>query len=127
MNTLITSKDNVHNPLHSPHGEIVYEMVGRAQDHGGTAQHSLAHIVIPPGKASLAHHHLICEETYYILQGYARMVVDGRMHVISPGQVCLVMPGQVHQIFNAGSEALEFLAVCAPAWYPQDSYYEPVA
>ncbi|MEW5870517.1 MAG: cupin domain-containing protein [Chloroflexota bacterium] len=127
MNTTITSKDNVQDPLYSPHGEIVYEMVGRPQNHGGAAQHSLAHIILPPGKASLAHHHRICEESYYILRGHARMQIDGRSYEMLPDQVCLIMPGQVHQIFNAGPQDLEFLAVCAPAWYPEDSSYESAA
>jgi mannose-6-phosphate isomerase-like protein (cupin superfamily) len=111
-------------PLHSPHGEIVYEMVGRASEHGGATQHSLAHIVIPPGKASLLHYHKICEETYYLLKGQARMVLDGQEFSASPGEAILVLPQQRHQIFNAGDSDLEFLAICAPAWYPEDSYYE---
>ena len=33
----------------SPHGEIVHELFGSAA--GGSQQHSLAQIVIPPGKS----------------------------------------------------------------------------
>jgi mannose-6-phosphate isomerase-like protein (cupin superfamily) len=111
-------------PLQSPHGEIVYELTGRAPEHGGATAHSLAHIVIPPGKASLLHYHKICEETYYLLQGQARMVLDGQTFTASPGEAILILPSQRHQIFNDGATDLEFLAICAPAWHPDDSFYE---
>ena len=50
------------------------------------------------------------------------MLVDGQVYLLSPGQACLICPPQVHQIFNDGSIDLEFLAVCAPAWTPHDSF-----
>ena len=28
-----------------------------------------------------------------------------------------------HQIFNAGADTLRFLAICAPAWTPDNSAY----
>jgi len=116
-----THKDQV-SPLRTQHGEIVYEMIGSTAEHGGVKQHSLAHIVIPTGKASLEHYHKISEETYYILRGSARMVLGGQVFSAAPSQVILIKPGQRHQIFNAGEEDLEFLAICAPAWRPEDSY-----
>ena len=124
MSTQISSKERVLDPIETPHGETVYELIGRACAHGGARGHSLAHIVIPPGKASLAHRHQVSEESYYILQGEARMVIDGRTYAMSPGEACLISPGQVHQVFNAGARDLEFLAICTPAWYPEDSFYE---
>ena len=111
-------------PLHAPHGETVYELIGRPAEHGGATAHSLAHIVLPPGKASLLHHHQVCEETYYILAGQARLFLDGQTFSAASGEAILILPRQRHQIFNAGEGDLEFLAVCAPAWYPDDSYYE---
>jgi uncharacterized cupin superfamily protein len=44
----------------SPHGEIVHELFGSAA--GGSQQHSLAQIVIPPGKSSLRHYHPVDED-----------------------------------------------------------------
>jgi mannose-6-phosphate isomerase-like protein (cupin superfamily) len=124
MNPFIFSKDKVQNPIESSHGEVVYELVGRPDAHGNATQHSLAHIVIPAGKASLLHYHKVCEETYYILQGKARMLLNGQESTLSPGQACLILPHQRHKILNTGDEPLEFLAICAPAWYPEDSYYD---
>lgn len=124
MNTHPLSQNQVTDPIVTPHGETVYEMIGRVAHHGGAVQHSLAHIILAEGKAAQAHHHKVCEESYYILKGQARMVIDGQELLLSPGQTCLILPPQVHQLFNTGEGALEFLAVCAPAWYPEDSYYD---
>jgi mannose-6-phosphate isomerase-like protein (cupin superfamily) len=34
----------------------------------------------------------------------------------------LIEPDEVHQIFNPAKENLVFLAVCVPAWQPEDSF-----
>jgi mannose-6-phosphate isomerase-like protein (cupin superfamily) len=120
----IFSKEQVTQPIVSPHGETVYEIIGSASEHGGAKLHSLAYVKIAPGKASLPHHHKISEESYYILHGRARMLIDGHSFDLLPGQACIILPGQVHQIFNNSDHELEFLAICSPAWYPEDSYYE---
>ena len=117
----ITSKAETQ-PLVSPTGETVCELVGLAAQHGGATQHSLAHIVIAPGGASARHYHKASEETYYLLRGAASMKVDGRTFALHPGETCLIQPGETHQISNPGNADLEFLAVCAPSWAPSDSF-----
>ena len=65
MDEPVKSKDKNENPIITPHGEIIYEIIGRVQERGETEQHSLAHVVIPPGNSSKAHFHKTCEESYY--------------------------------------------------------------
>ncbi len=117
----IASKADAKQPIHSPWGEIVHELIGDSEQTGGARQHSLAIITIPPGKSSALHYHNTAEETYYILRGSARLVVDGQAYRLSPGQACLIQPPEQHQIFNSGDDDLEFIAVCTPAWTPDDS------
>lgn len=118
----INSKEQITSPLSQPLGESVFELVGNSPQSGSARLHSLAHILIPPGKCSSRHYHKISEETYYILAGEGRMVMDGKETTLRPGQACLIRAPEVHQIFNDGTEDLEFLAVCAPAWSPEDSF-----
>jgi mannose-6-phosphate isomerase-like protein (cupin superfamily) len=118
----IQSKDQILNPLAQPLGERVFELVGSSPRSGNARLHSLAHILIPPGKSSARHYHKVSEETYYILAGQGRIVVDERETTLSPGQACLIVAPEVHQIFNDGEGDLEFLAVCAPAWSAEDSF-----
>jgi adenosylhomocysteinase len=123
MNTPIFSKAKHLDPIYTPHGEVVYELIGRAENHGAAQAHSLAHIHIPAGKASRPHRHQVSEESYYIISGQARIVIDRSEFSLSSGEACLISPGQVHQIFNAGPDDLEFLAVCVPPWVPEDAHY----
>ena len=110
----------VMDPLVTPTGEIIAEMIGKAV--GDDANHSLARIVIPTGKSSNLHYHKVTEETYFILKGEAGMQVNGKMIKLIPGQACYLAPGDVHQIQNEGEADLVFLAFCAPAWVPEDSF-----
>lgn len=107
-------------PLITPSGEIIAEMIGQAA--GDNANHSLARIVIPTGKSSNLHYHKITQETYFILKGEAKMQVNGEDISLIPGQACYLEPGDVHQIRNEGEADLVFLAFCAPAWIPEDSF-----
>lgn len=120
----LARREDVAVPLSSPSGELIFELVGAASDAGGTKRHSLAIVVIPPGKSSARHYHLVSDETYFILQGTARMAVDDSEFRLEHGQACLIRPPERHQIWNAGDEDLEFIAVCAPAWVPEDSIFE---
>ncbi len=119
----VVKKEDISNPLINPSGEEIYEMIGQLPEIGGTIHHSFVHVVIPPGKSPYAHYHKVSEETYYILNGIGSMVVDGKEFQLQPGQACLIKPLEIHQIFNKGEHDLEFLAVSAPAWTPDDSFF----
>ena len=108
-------------PFVSEHGEIVRELLGSAV--GGGLQHSIAHITIPPGKAALKHYHPVVEESYYILTGQGRMVVDGEEKMLFAGDTIAIPLNAIHQIFNDSETDLIFLAVCAPPWTPDCSVF----
>lgn len=107
-------------PLVTPSGEIIAEMIGKTL--GDEVNHSLARIVIPIGKSSNQHYHKVTEETYFILKGEAEMLVNGKDFKLIPGQACYLAPGDVHRIWNEGEADLVFLAFCAPAWVPDNSF-----
>lgn len=118
----VVSKSDISEPFRAPLGEVIYEMIGRPDEIGGTTNHSFVHVVIPKGKSSPKHYHKVSEETYYVLSGRGRIIVDGAEKVLNPGDACLIMPGEVHQIFVESEADLEFLTVSAPAWVPTDTY-----
>ena len=118
----VITKDDIAEPFLAPLGEVIYELMGSPHHIGGTSNHSFAHVVVPRGKMSPRHYHKVLEETYYILNGKARMVIDGHEFTLSPSQSCLIMPGEVHQVFNDAPDALEFLVVCAPPCTADDSF-----
>jgi mannose-6-phosphate isomerase-like protein (cupin superfamily) len=115
-------KKNDVSPIESNHGEIIYELIGRGVG-DSTVRHSVAHVVIPAGKSSRLHFHPEAEESYYMMRGQAKFVLEGESMIIGPGQIVLIPPNKSHQITNIGSEDLEFLAFCVPAWEPTNSIY----
>ena len=120
---IVTSPTTVQ-PFVGELGELVYPMIGREPSFGGSTLHSLAYVLIPPGKSSKAHFHRKSEETYCILRGQGEMSINDRIFSLTPGQACLIQPHEVHQIRNDSVEPLEFLVICTPIWTPDD--YFPV-
>jgi mannose-6-phosphate isomerase-like protein (cupin superfamily) len=115
----IYHKKDVHLPLVTD-GEIIYELIGRGVGET-TERHSVAIVVIPPGKSSLLHYHPEAEESYFILRGQARMTLGDEEAIVRSGQIVLVPPPKPHKIINIGEEDLEFLAFCVPAWEPTNT------
>jgi mannose-6-phosphate isomerase-like protein (cupin superfamily) len=90
---------------------------------GGSNKYSVAHIEILPGKASLKHFHPEVEESYYIIEGTPRMVINDEVQIVKPGQIVAIPPKATHQIFNDTDKTLHFLALCVPAWTPDCSVF----
>jgi mannose-6-phosphate isomerase-like protein (cupin superfamily) len=109
-------------PIRTETGEIIFELIGKAVTPLLDSNHSLARIVIPPGKSSASHYHKVSQETYYILEGEGQMNVDGNEFSITVGQACHIHTGEIHQVSNSGETDLVFLAVCVPPWVPEDSF-----
>ncbi len=107
----------------TPSGEHVYEMIGRPMQLGGSTKQSLGYVVIPPNCSSRPHYHPNAEETYYILKGKGRIIINGAEHNVLSGDAILISPPEKHQIFCAGNDNLEFIVVCAPPWEPSNSVY----
>ncbi len=110
-------------PIINSAGEKVYSLIGADETEGSATRHSLAYVVIPPGCSSRPHYHPIAEETYYILQGRARLVINDIEYLLTPGDAVLITPPERHQIFTEGDEELHFIVACAPPWEPTNSVY----
>lgn len=118
----IASIENTGDPLRTPNGEVIWELVGHEMPET-TDRHSLAHVKIPVGKFTLNHYHPVAEETYYILKGQGRMVLDGEESIIGPGDSVYIAPNQHHKLTVIGDEDLDLLAVCVPAWEPTNTVW----
>ena len=116
----IFSKAQVSSPIITDHGEIIYELLGRNFAEK-TELHSVAYVVLPPGKSSLLHSHPAAEESYFILKGTARIRVGMEESMAAAGSVILIPPRKPHKIINVGEAELEFLATCVPAWEPENT------
>ena len=117
----LSDKETTH-PLTSTHGEIIYELIGKGIG-DSTDLHSVAYVVIPPGKSSLLHYHPVAEESYYFLKGEGKLLIENEETTISPGQAVLIQPTKKHKITSIGNTDLEFLAFCVPAWEPTNTVF----
>jgi mannose-6-phosphate isomerase-like protein (cupin superfamily) len=117
----LTSRENT-KPILSEHGEIIHELIGRDGEQA-TDLHSVAHVILPPGKSSLSHFHPVAEESYYFLRGKGKIIIEDEEAVVLPGQAVLIPPTKRHKIISVGETDLEFIAVCVPAWEPTNTQY----
>jgi len=70
---------------------------------------------LPPGEAHKFHFHPAMEEMLYILSGTAEQWVEKEKRMMEPGDSLYLPAGVIHGTYNASNEALDFLAVLAPA------------
>lgn len=121
----ISRSTNLPPLIKNPGGEHIQEIIGIQS--GSIHSHSLAQVTLTPGKSSAPHFHKESEESYLILSGTASLKIDHVKFKLMPGEAILIEAGEVHQIANTSDENLTFLAVCVPAWQPDDSFDVPQA
>ena len=82
-------------------------------------RYSLAHAVLPPGRASRPHR-LRTSEVYYILSGEGRMHIDEEAAPVRSSQALYIPPHAMQWIENTADEDLIFLCIVDPAWRAED-------
>lgn len=110
----IASRDSI-DPFENGH-ETVRELTGKFI--GTSSKHSVALIDIAPQGFSPKHLHNEIEESYFVLQGQGRVIINGEEAQISKGQLVVIPPQTTHQVFNDHAEPLQLLVVAAEAWTP---------
>ena len=123
-------------PFETPSGEIIDEVFGDVGKE--TTNHSIAIVNLPSNKGSDLHYHPVCEETYYMMEGTAKMVMwptkDNKTVrpsqkgskttvTIGVGDAVAIPPNYWHQISNGTPTTVKFLVSCAPSWTPDCSVY----
>lgn len=74
------------------------------------------------GQTCPYHHHKVKHETFYILKGDARMVIDGEETVKRQGDLLAMVPGTKHS-FTGEEGACLLLEISMPS-IPGDSYFD---
>lgn len=64
-----------------------------------------------PGEAHLLHYHERETEIYYVVQGRAKITIDGEKIDAMPGMAIYMEPGTRHKVVNNGEEPFLFLYV----------------
>ena len=86
---------------------------------------SVARVRVEPGKTTRPHRLEGTTERYVILEGKAKVRVEGLPETeVGPGDVVLIPPGATQSLTNPGEHDLLFLAVCTPRF--REESYRPV-
>lgn len=70
--------------------------------------------MMPLGSSEITHFHLQTEQVFYILEGTARLNIEGEFFEIEEGMCCAVPVKTYHTISNASDANLIFLLVSQP-------------
>jgi len=94
------------------------------EEHFGLASHgdgniSVAHMVAPPGWSEPFQTPDFDEYTY-IIKGRKQFIVDGHTVVLAAGQSIKILRGTRVQYSNPFEEACEYIAICTPAFSPDN-------
>jgi mannose-6-phosphate isomerase-like protein (cupin superfamily) len=76
-------------------------------------------LVLKPGEKLGGHYHAGVEETFYLEQGEAVMIVNGREVPAAAGDVLKLAPGETHDIVNRSAGNARFIFIKAP-YKPDD-------
>ena len=118
MDIIINHRDTT--PFTTVDGSTIRELM--AHRNSAIRNQSLAEARLPPGKATIPHHHKVTEEIYYILSGTASMTLGSETRPVGPGDAIAIPPGLRHTIENTGDDELVFLCTCAPAYEHSDTF-----
>jgi mannose-6-phosphate isomerase-like protein (cupin superfamily) len=119
---IVNHRDTV--PFTTADGSTIREVL--AYRNSGIRNQSLAEARLPPGRATIPHHHAKTEEIYYILSGTGDMTLGEDSRSVVPGDAIAIPPGERHTIRNTGPDELVFLCMCAPCYEHADSFLEEV-
>lgn len=90
-------------------------------DRHGNRSQSLAEALVPAGTRTLLHLHLTSEELYHVMAGEGWLTLGGEKVKVSPGDTALIPPGTPHCIEASGTQPLQILCCCSPAYRHEDT------
>ncbi len=100
-------------------GESVSEYSGLATDNN--PNRSWAKAVYNPSAYSQLHYHSNRAEDYFILKGFAKVLIDNKKYFLKAGDHVHISPNQQHQVINASEkEELILIVKCIPSWDKND-------
>jgi mannose-6-phosphate isomerase-like protein (cupin superfamily) len=122
-------KDYVVNSMYTdlvrPNDGVEIHEIANGLNQSGLKTHSAAIVTIMPQAYTIAHYHPPgIEESYVILSGQAKMMIDGGKYLdmtnggqdMFVGDIVTIPPQVAHQIINAGTTPLQFVVYSAPQW-----------
>ncbi|WP_412470961.1 cupin domain-containing protein [Halobacteriovorax sp. RT-2-4] len=106
-----------------PGGDMFSVLVGRHDSTGASEHHTVAIVKLPAGTKSDEHYHKEREESYFVISGTGRAIIDGVEKHIKAGSLVYTKPNEKHAFINDGNDEFIYLIITAPYWVPEDSHH----
>ncbi|NLL79569.1 MAG: cupin domain-containing protein [Clostridiales bacterium] len=90
-------------------GGVVYRKWGTYEILVRESNYVVRKLTVHPGKTIYAHKHMERTEHWSIVEGTARVTLDGRETICGRNEVVRIVPNMVHQLSNIGMEPLIFI------------------
>ena len=87
--------------------------------------YSVAAFSLARGHETPMSHNKISAETFLVTDGHGHVVLDGAASAVGPGSVVAIPPGRRHALQADENENIDFFAVEAPAFQPEDYVADP--
>jgi mannose-6-phosphate isomerase-like protein (cupin superfamily) len=72
--------------------------------------------VLKPGSGpGPYHYHSNSDNLYFVLEGQARVLIEGQEYLAGPGEAVFIPAGEKHDVANVGDGELRIIEVKAPA------------
>lgn len=105
--------------------ERIYELFG-IYGNGPCVSHSVALVKVSPGGGSQEHKHPKVNESYFMIQGSAKLTIEEKATELNGYDSAIIPVGKKHQISTIGSKNLIFLAIVTPPWTQDCGIYTPI-
>lgn len=101
-------------------GETVVEYTGLSSD--GNTERSFAKATYQADGSSQLHYHDEHAENYYIIEGQARVTLNGIVYDLRTGENIIIPAGEHHQVHNTTEQngQLVLIVKCTPSWTSKD-------
>jgi quercetin dioxygenase-like cupin family protein len=84
------------------------------KDLGATKMMTVLYEYQPNFSTKRVHYHERRESTYIILEGEAKIHLNGEDHVLHPGDAAYLSPKDVHGVVGSGPKGLKMIEIWAP-------------
>lgn len=105
-----------------PGGDMFSVLIGRHESSGSSEHHTVAIVKLPSNTTSDEHYHKEREESYYVISGSGKVIIDGVESSIQRGSLVYTKPNEKHSFINEGEDDFIYLIITAPYWVPEDSH-----
>jgi mannose-6-phosphate isomerase-like protein (cupin superfamily) len=84
------------------------------KDLGATKFMAVEYEYVPNFSTKRIHYHERRESAYIILEGEAKIHLNGKEHTLHPGEVAYLSPKDIHGVIGSGPKGLKMIEIWAP-------------